>query len=71
MSTMRAVAFRGTNRLVLEDRPKPQPKAGQAVILHHDDDDLRHRRAHRQRRVSGAAGTGPRTRTRRGHRGAR
>ncbi len=32
MSTMRAVAFRGTNRLVLEDRPKPQPKAGQAVI---------------------------------------
>ncbi len=32
MSTMRAVAFRGTNQLVLEDRPKPQPKAGQAVI---------------------------------------
>jgi alcohol dehydrogenase len=32
METMKAVAFRGVNRLVIEERPKPVPKAGQAVI---------------------------------------
>ncbi len=32
MSTMKAVAFRGINSLVIEERPKPMPKAGQAVI---------------------------------------
>jgi threonine dehydrogenase-like Zn-dependent dehydrogenase len=32
MSTMKAVAFRGTNQLAIEERPKPQPKAGQAVV---------------------------------------
>ena len=32
MSTMKAVAFRGVNSLVIEERPKPTPKAGQAVI---------------------------------------
>ena len=32
MSTMKAVAFRGVNSLVIEERPKPMPKAGQAVI---------------------------------------
>jgi len=32
MSTMRAVVFRGRNRLEIEDRPKPTPGPGQAVI---------------------------------------
>jgi threonine dehydrogenase-like Zn-dependent dehydrogenase len=32
MTTMKAVAFRGTNTVVLEERPRPEPKAGQAVI---------------------------------------
>lgn len=32
MSTMKVVAFRGINNLAIEERPKPQPKAGQAVI---------------------------------------
>lgn len=32
MSTMKAVAFRGTNQIAIEDRAIPVPKAGQAVI---------------------------------------
>jgi alcohol dehydrogenase len=32
MSTMKAVAFRGTNQLAIEERSIPIPKAGQAVI---------------------------------------
>ena len=32
MKTMKVVAFRGMNRLVLEERSKPVPGAGQAVI---------------------------------------
>ena len=32
MDTMRAVAFRGIDSLVMEERPKPRPRAGQAVI---------------------------------------
>ena len=32
MDTMKAVAFRGPGRLVVEERPKPAPRAGQAVI---------------------------------------
>ncbi len=32
MDTMKAVAFRGKGRLVLEERPKPVPRAGEAVI---------------------------------------
>ena len=32
MNTMKAVAFRGKGRLVLEERPKPVPRAGEAVI---------------------------------------
>ena len=32
MNTMKAVAFRGEGRLVVEERPKPTPRAGQAVI---------------------------------------
>jgi threonine dehydrogenase-like Zn-dependent dehydrogenase len=32
MDTMKAVAFRGRNKLVLEERRKPVPGAGQAVI---------------------------------------
>ena len=32
MKTMKVVAFRGMNRLVLEERSKPAPRAGQAVI---------------------------------------
>jgi threonine dehydrogenase-like Zn-dependent dehydrogenase len=32
MATMKAVAFRGAGTLAIEERPKPVPKAGQAVI---------------------------------------
>jgi len=32
MSTMRAVVFRGANQLKIEDRPKPVPGPGEAVI---------------------------------------
>jgi threonine dehydrogenase-like Zn-dependent dehydrogenase len=32
METMRAVVFRGVNRLALEEVPKPRPRAGEAVI---------------------------------------
>jgi len=32
MDTMKAVAFRGVNRVAIEERPKPVPEAGQAVI---------------------------------------
>src|SRR6476469_8451189 len=32
MATMKAVAFRGVGTLAIEERPKPVPKAGQAVI---------------------------------------
>jgi alcohol dehydrogenase len=32
MDIMKAVAFRGPGRLVIEERPKPTPRAGQAVI---------------------------------------
>jgi alcohol dehydrogenase len=32
VKTMKVVAFRGMNRLVLEERSKPVPRAGQAVI---------------------------------------
>ena len=32
MDTMKAVAFRGIDSLVMEERPKPCPRAGQAVI---------------------------------------
>jgi alcohol dehydrogenase len=32
MTTMKAVAFRGTNQLAIEERPVPRPSAGQAVI---------------------------------------
>jgi alcohol dehydrogenase len=32
MDTMKAVAFRGKDRLAIEERPKPVPKAGQAVL---------------------------------------
>ena len=32
MNTMKAVAFRGKGRLALEERPKPVPRAGEAVI---------------------------------------
>src|SRR5678815_2786356 len=32
MSTMKAVAFRGVDSLAIEERPKPVPQAGQAVI---------------------------------------
>jgi alcohol dehydrogenase len=32
METMKAVAFQGKDRLAIEERPKPTPKAGQAVL---------------------------------------
>jgi threonine dehydrogenase-like Zn-dependent dehydrogenase len=32
MDTMKVVAFRGTNTLAVEERPRPAPRAGQAVI---------------------------------------
>jgi alcohol dehydrogenase len=32
MDTMKAVAFQGKDRLAIEERPKPIPKAGQAVM---------------------------------------
>lgn len=32
MDVMKAVVFRGPNRLAIEERPKPVPRAGQAVI---------------------------------------
>jgi len=32
MATMKAVAFRGVGTLAIEERPKPVPRAGQAVI---------------------------------------
>jgi threonine dehydrogenase-like Zn-dependent dehydrogenase len=32
METMKAVVFRGKDRIVVEDVPKPHPRAGQAVI---------------------------------------
>jgi threonine dehydrogenase-like Zn-dependent dehydrogenase len=32
MTTMKAVVFRGTNRIEIEDVPKPTPQAGEAVI---------------------------------------
>ena len=32
MDTMKAVAFQGKDRLTIEERPKPVPKAGQAVL---------------------------------------
>ena len=32
MATMKAVAFRGIGTLAIEERPKPVPRAGQAVI---------------------------------------
>jgi alcohol dehydrogenase len=32
MDTMKAVAFQGKNRLAIEERPKPLPAAGQAVL---------------------------------------
>jgi alcohol dehydrogenase len=32
MDTMKAVAFQGKDRLAIEERPKPIPKAGQAVV---------------------------------------
>ena len=32
MATMKAVAFRGKDKLVIEERPKPTPRAGEAVI---------------------------------------
>ena len=32
MDTMKAVAFRDVDLLVMEERPKPRPRAGQAVI---------------------------------------
>ena len=32
MDTMKAVVFRGVNRLVLEEVPKPRPRPGEAVI---------------------------------------
>ncbi len=32
MDVMKAVVFRGPDRLVIEERPKPVPRAGQAVI---------------------------------------
>ena len=32
MATMKAVAFRGPGKLAIEERPKPVPRAGQAVI---------------------------------------
>jgi alcohol dehydrogenase len=32
MTTMKVVAFRGKDRLEIEERPKPVPRAGQAVI---------------------------------------
>ena len=32
METMKAVAFQGKDRLTIEERPKPAPKAGQAVL---------------------------------------
>ena len=32
MSTMKAVAFRGTNQIAIEERPVPIPRAGEAVI---------------------------------------
>jgi alcohol dehydrogenase len=32
MDTMKAVAFQGKNRLAIEERPKPVPRAGQAVV---------------------------------------
>lgn len=32
MEVMKAVVFRGPNRLAIEERPKPVPRAGQAVI---------------------------------------
>ena len=32
MDVMKAVAFRGIDSLAMEERPKPSPGAGQAVI---------------------------------------
>ena len=32
METMKAVAFRGKGRIALEERRKPTPRAGEAVI---------------------------------------
>src|SRR5512132_3630703 len=32
MDVMKAVVFRGPNRLAIEERPKPTPRAGEAVI---------------------------------------
>src|SRR3954453_19537073 len=32
MKTMKAVAFRGAGTLAIEERPKPSPRAGQAVV---------------------------------------
>lgn len=32
MATMRAVVFRGQNRIAIEEVPKPEPKAGEAVV---------------------------------------
>ena len=47
------------------------PGVGEAVDPRHDDDDLRHRRPHRQGRVPGPPGPDHRPRAGRRHRGAR
>ena len=66
MTTMRAVVFRGKGQIGVEEVPKPVPRAGRGRHQDHCDDDLRHRRAHRARRISRQAR--PRARPRAGRR---
>ena len=71
METMKAVVFKGKDRIAVEEVPRPVVRAGEARHPNHDDHDLRHRRAHRPRRVSGQARPDARSRAGRHHRRAR
>ena len=71
MDVMKAVVFRGPNRLAIEERPKPVPRAGQAVIEITMTTICGTDVQYRAGRVSGEAGTRPRPRAGRRHRGAR
>ena len=71
MNTMKAVVFKGKDRIAVEEVAEADARSGRGGDPDHGDDDLRHRRAHRPRRVSGQARADPRPRARRRHRGAR
>ena len=71
MDTMKAVVFKGKDRIAVEEVPKPDAACRRGRHPRHGDDDLRNRRAHRPRRVSGQAGPDSRPRAGRRHRRAR